>query len=606
MVRRSESPLPAELLLAAATLLLAVVGGSPARANAREGGGLVALAARQFTNLTHAERAMLDYADVANTDRGEFALAGPSAIVLDPSNDPARADKWDHQRDIRAQLIRWLCVDPAAVALVDPGGIRVLGARIVDSLNLSYVHVPFALVLNNCSIPGRINLHSADVAQLNLNGSYTGEIDGEGINVRGELFLGYGFHASGEVILQDARIDGYIDCGAGHFRYSKVEPQVWGAGLHKALNLEAAQIRSDVYLWDGFESDGMIYLADASIGADLFMSGARVVNPGQVALIANNLDVKGNVLMGYRSIGENSAAAASYQRISTGILFAGLVDFTTARVGGNFVVIDAKFRGRPSEPGGLVASGLSVKSAFLWTDVALESGALLNIGKASIGSLIDDERSWPAAGKLTIDGLTYLSLNPTDVRARLRWIGLESSFHPQPYRQLAKVLRDSGDDAGAVTVLIAEQDARYRDSYLPRRLMAGFLKVTIGYGHRPLLALLWSLVVVLIGSGVIVAANRMGLMRETWPENAPAKSSDRYERLSPFLYSLDVFVPFVNLHQEPYWWPDADARGEVSLFNHRFRISGRALRRYLWLQIIAGWVLSAIFVAGVTGLIRND
>jgi len=121
-----------------------------------------------------------------------------------------------------------------------------------------------------------------------------------------------------------------------------------------------------------------------------------------------------------------------------------------------------------------------------------------------------------------------------------------------------------------------------------------------------LLALLWSLGVVLIGWGVIVVANRMGLMRQTWPENSPSKSGDRYERLSPFLYSLDVFVPFVNLHQEPYWWPDADGRGEFSLLNRRFQISGRALRRYLWLQIIAGWVLSAIFVAGVTGLIRND
>jgi hypothetical protein len=34
-------------------------------------------------------------------------------------------------------------------------------------------------------------------------------------------------------------------------------------------------------------------------------------------------------------------------------------------------------------------------------------------------------------------------------------------------------------------------------------------------------------------------------------------------------------------------------------------IRGSTLRAYLWLQIIAGWLLSAIFVAGVTGLIRN-
>jgi hypothetical protein len=42
--------------------------------------------------------------------------------------------------------------------------------------------------------------------------------------------------------------------------------------------------------------------------------------------------------------------------------------------------------------------------------------------------------------------------------------------------------------------------------------------------------------------------------------------------------SLDVFLPFVNLHQE----------------------------QHLWAQIIAGWLLSAIFLAAVTGLIRND
>ena len=27
---------------------------------------------------------------------------------------------------------------------------------------------------------------------------------------------------------------------------------------------------------------------------------------------------------------------------------------------------------------------------------------------------------------------------------------------------------------------------------------------------------------------------------------------------------------------------------------------------YLWTQVVAGWLLSAIFVAGVTGLMRSD
>jgi hypothetical protein len=72
------------------------------------------------------------------------------------------------------------------------------------------------------------------------------------------------------------------------------------------------------------------------------------------------------------------------------------------------------------------------------------------------------------------------------------------------------------------------------------------------------------------------------------------------------LYSLDVFVPFVNLHQENYWWPDETALGECAIFGHRIPVHSSILRYYLWLQIVAGWVLSAIFIAGVTGLVRSD
>src|SRR5260370_6728615 len=119
---------------------------------------LVNLAAARFPNLTHAERALLGYADVSNGERGEFAVAGISAIPLDPSNDPNGAAEWPHDRDIRAGLIRWLAVDHDASAPIDPTGIRVLGARIVGPINLSYMRGPFALALIRCSIPDRTSI----------------------------------------------------------------------------------------------------------------------------------------------------------------------------------------------------------------------------------------------------------------------------------------------------------------------------------------------------------------------------------------------------------------------------------------------------------------
>jgi hypothetical protein len=157
---------------------------------AREDPPLVKLASLNFPNLTRAERALLDFAERSNIHRGAFAIAGSSDVSLDPSNDPAHADEWTHDRDVRADLIRWLAVDNAANSLVDASGVRLLGARIVGPVDLSHVKVPFAITLVRCSIPQRMILESADIPYFDLSGSYTGSIYAPNLTVHGNLNLG--------------------------------------------------------------------------------------------------------------------------------------------------------------------------------------------------------------------------------------------------------------------------------------------------------------------------------------------------------------------------------------------------------------------------------
>ncbi len=566
---------------------------------------LVKLAQAKFRALTRAERALLEFADVGNVERGEFAVAGISANPADPSNDPAHADKWDMQRNIRAGLIRWMSVYPDAIRLIDPQGIRVLGARITGTLDLSQVHVPFGITLRNCAIPEAMELSSAEISSLDLSGSYTGSIHAEGINVTHQLTLAYGFHMTGIVYLQDSTLGGFgaVD---GHFKYA-AEPGDYLAPYRVVLNLLYANIKGTAYLLYGFEADGGVSLFQAKIGGDLACDSGHFFNPGNVAFEASSAEIAGNVFLTTAQVSQNAVAHGGSVKVN------GLMYFRGARVGSAFLVDQAIFSGSAGQPHGLSAAGMNVHGLFLWRDVTLENGGQLDLSGASLAYISDQSRSWPTPGNLLIDGLTYSgfqSPEPGDARGdaatRLRWIGLQSGFHPQPYRQLAKVLRESGDDSGAVRVLIAEQDARYQKSSLPRRLLAGFLKTTIGYGHQPLLAILWSAFVVLLGWQVVSVGARAGVMAPTWPENRPAEARKPYEKLSPLLYSLDVFVPFVNLHQEHYWWPDAEADGQYGILGWKIRVSGQMLRRYLWLQIVAGWLLSAIFVAGVTGLIRSD
>src|SRR5215472_5967910 len=201
---------------------------------------LVELARSKFANLTKAELALLRFVGANPGTGGGFASAGPNSNPNDPSNDPAHADEWSKDREVRAAVIRWLCVDPEAIRCIDPEGLRLLGAKIVGGLNLSMVRVPFAITLRNCSIPEVIDLTSTTITNLDLSGSYTGPIHASLINVADRLVLGNGLHAAGQVNLSVARI-GFLSASAGHFRYSP-EPGDIIPKYKTALDLTGAQI----------------------------------------------------------------------------------------------------------------------------------------------------------------------------------------------------------------------------------------------------------------------------------------------------------------------------------------------------------------------------
>src|SRR5262249_92652 len=84
-------------------------------------------------------------------------------------------------------------------------------------------------------------------------------------------------------------------------------------------------------------------------------------------------------------------------------------------------------------------------------------------------------KSWPAPGKLRVEGVRYRGFDPqspSSAASRLRWLGLEPKFQRQPYVQLAQVLRINGDDAGARRVLARADELASSGSPPVVRLMA--------------------------------------------------------------------------------------------------------------------------------------
>jgi hypothetical protein len=554
------------------------------------------MATGQFPNLTKAERALLVFVDVKNRARGDFALGGSSMLSNDPTNDPANAESWIHDRDVRAELIRWMCADPDTSQQIDPGGIRLLGARITGPLNLSQMHIPFPIVLRNCAMPERMTFAATRIPSLDLGGCHIGELNAAGIEVENDLKLDSRFKADGEINLFEARIGGSLT-SSGHFKSSALDGDLFDPKNVDRRAFYALQMRvGGGVIFRDVHMDGGVELSGTTIGADLVLDGS-FLNPGKTTIDASSTDIAGNVDVGY----------------GLPFLSDGLVSFVTSKIGTDFFVAQATFSGGTHEPHGLDASGMSVKNALVLTNVSLPNGAFLNLTGVTAEALIDDEASWPAPGNLLLDGFTYSQFSqvgpsnaPGDANTRLRWLRLQPGFHPQPYHQLAKVLSESGDEPGAIQVMIASDDARYSRFGLLGRIWGAFLNTTIGYGYQPLRAIVWSFAVVILGSLVVAIGKRASVMRFKWPDRTPLPSEDPTVGLHPILYSIDVFVPFINLRQEQHWWPDETASGECSILGLKIPVRGYLLRYYLWLQVIAGWLLSAIFVAGVTGLIHND
>jgi hypothetical protein len=561
---------------------------------------LLKLAEERFSGLTRAERVMLSFTDLSNSTGGDFAAVGTSDNLEDSDNDPSHAEKWDSQRGIRPELIRWLCVNPQAKAKVEPRGIRVLGGRFAGRLDLAHVSVPFSIVLRNCSILGGISFANATFSSIDLSGSYTGDIDAEGVVIHGHLVM-KDLRASGEVWLPNSTIDGNVVAPGAHFTHSNSELDLneWpsGSAFNTALDLISSRVRGDIVLCCGLVADGAVMLGAMTMNTASF-SGGFFNNPNNTAIEMGDSEVRSSIYLGtFPYVGS---------KLPTGVHIDGLTEMDHLRVGGSLMVIEATFSGRRSELHGFQAQDLTA-SSLIWQKVTLENEASVEIS-GTVGALTDDAQSWPAPGKLKLDGFTYGLLQGGSLNAdsRLQWLYLQPYFRLQPYRQLAKVLRANGDDEGANRVLVVAEDRRYAAGGRLKAWLGTFLNVTVGYGHRPLRTIGWSLVVVVIGWAIVWVAKKAAVMRQTWPENTPLREELRYQSLHPLLYSLDVFLPFVNLHQEHYWWPDADASGDWVLLNHRFVVRGSIVQYYLWLQIISGWLLSAILVAGVTGLLRND
>ena len=190
----------------------------------------------------------------------------------------------------------------------------------------------------------------------------------------------------------------------------------------------------------------------------------------------------------------------------------------------------------------------------------------------------------------------------------------------QPYTQLASVYRAIGQDeeANAVLVARAERLGELASPFSAQGLWYRYFGRLIGYGYEPFRAIKIGVAITLLGALIFALGARRNLMAETkLAEQVLTKAdesgvvSPSYPRFNALVYSLDVFLPFVELNQVCYWIPGEKSRQPRKSRNCLMHIGPYSLKwssvlhAYLWFQTLAGWTLCTLLAAAVTGIVQS-
>ncbi|HMQ94924.1 MAG TPA: hypothetical protein PKA33_14570 [Amaricoccus sp.] len=306
-------------------------------------------------------------------------------------------EQGDEKRRVRAVLIRLLLLgdDPDPKYRLHEKGLRIRGAWIPDRLDLEGCRELRDLALIDCRFEESPVLLSAELSNLFLSGSRLPGLSADRLHAGGNVFLD-GVEASGEVRLLGAKLGGSLDCNGATFRAEKDAEGKPG----KSFSDDRLEAGGDVFL-RGVEAIGEVRLLGAKLGGNLECDGAMFQT--------------------------NISSCTGGKALNLG----------GSRVGGRlFLRNNARFEG------------------------------VLDLSAAKFGGINDRPASWPGKGNLILDRCQYGAFSghaPVDAMARLDWLLRQdparwgSEFWPQPYEQLAKVLREMGHGADARTVLVEKE-----------------------------------------------------------------------------------------------------------------------------------------------------
>jgi hypothetical protein len=234
-----------------------------------------------------------------------------------------------------------------------------------------------------------------------------------------------------------------------------------------------------------------------------------------------------------------------------------------------------------------LAEGSSVGGSTTLKRVSIKQK--LDLRNASIGFLnVDDNLEWPKDPQaFNLRGMTYSDIDLGDQGlTEETWKGLlqlvhQSAYSPQSYQALSQFLVDKGHPDWASEVQLAQRGRERSEILTPLSgswFWSWFLFIFAGYGHRPVFAIFWSMLVIATGAFVFRRKEYM----------LPIEQDDVQVEYNPIWYSFALFLPYIDLGIASKWEPNPERKWA---------------RNYKYIHMIMGWVLAPIALLTFGGII---
>ena len=450
----------------------------------------------------------------------------------------------DPDRIVRAEVISQLLLGACPPRTGFVAAVRLSGAYIIGTLDLSGGSVEYELRLTHCRLTETPDLSNAQTRQVRLSDCRMPGFDGGGLRADGYLSLS-GSHIEGSVRLPRAQIMGGLRLNGT--RITASEPAEW-ALFGGALLVEAGMYAREA------EIEGGVRLTGARMNGGIWLEGATLRNPGRLAIDAQNMVVED---------------AAEFSRATT----IGTVRLRNARVNGLLAFSRARLDSADPNRLALHASHMTCDELLLLPAEKIKGPVSLSFSRIAV--VMDDQSIWP--DEVRLNGLTYETLRNVPFQHRLSWVSRDKEFHAQPYEQLATYYRGIGHDDYARKVQLAKLRARRRNLNPIGKAWNGLLDWTVGYGYRPWLAFAWFAVLVGLGTAVF-SSNRPHTI----------KPADERPDFHAFVYTLDLLIPIDTFGQQQSYDPQGWSRWIA------------------YALVAAGWILATALIAGVTRVLRPN